>query len=157
MKAADFGTGSGHFAFALAGVLQEGRVYAVDVQKALIERLKSEASHRHLNNIEIIWGDVEQIGGTKLKEASLDLVVIANILFQVEDKKTPLLEAKRVLKPSGRLLIIDWQESYQGMGPEKKSVFTKDQARALLGEIGFEFVREVEAGSHHYGLLSKRI
>ncbi len=160
MKVADFGSGSGHYSLALAEKLREGRVYAVDVQRDLLERLKTEASKTFLTStetvIETVWGDIEKLGGTKLRDGSLDMVIVANLLFQVEDKKTPLLEAKRVLKPSGRLLLVDWSESFGGMGPAPEAVLTRSDAEALLVSCGFELVTEVSAGAHHYGIIFKK-
>jgi ubiquinone/menaquinone biosynthesis C-methylase UbiE len=156
MKVADFGSGSGHYSLALAEKLREGRVYAVDVQRDLLERLKTQASKTFLTNIETVWGDIEKLGGTKLRDGSLDMVIVANLLFQVEDKKTPLLEAKRVLKPSGRLLLVDWSESFGGMGPAPEAVLNRLDAETLLTSCGFELVSEVSAGAHHYGIIFKK-
>jgi ubiquinone/menaquinone biosynthesis C-methylase UbiE len=156
MKVADFGSGSGHYALELAEVLREGHVYAIDVQKDLLERLKSEAKKRFLNNLEIVWGDIEHLGGTKLRDGSVDAVIVANLLFQVDDKKTPLLEARRILKPSGRLLVVDWSESFGGIGPAQNAVLTKPEAERLIREAGFEPSGELSAGAHHYGIIAKK-
>ena len=88
MHVADFGAGSGFYSFAAAQAVGEtGRVYAIDVQNGLLTKLKNEAKNvRHLRNIEIIWADLEQVGGTKLKENSMDAIIAANVFFQLENK-----------------------------------------------------------------------
>ncbi len=154
MKVADFGAGSGVYTLEIAELLSgSGTVFAVDVQKDLLRRIKNEANRRHLNNVEVIWGDLEKAEGSKIKEHTLDVVLISNLLFQLEDKKAPLVEAKRILKPSGHLVIIDWSESYGGMGPIKEHVFSKDAAIALTHKQGFALSKEFAAGAHHYGLI----
>ena len=61
----DLGAGSGFYTFESAKrVGGSGRVYAVDVQKDLLERLHSVGANQGLRNIEIIWGNAEKIGGT---------------------------------------------------------------------------------------------
>ncbi|MFA6536344.1 MAG: methyltransferase domain-containing protein [Candidatus Paceibacterota bacterium] len=153
-KVADFGAGSGFYTIALSrAVGGEGRVYAVDIQKDLLEKIKNTAKLEGLHNIEYVWGDLERLGGSKIQENSLDAVVIANILFQVENREVFVTEAKRVIKPNGRILVIDWADSFSGMGPEASRVITKAQAQKLFTDKGLKLVREIEAGSHHYGFI----
>ena len=70
MKVVDIGAGSGFYSIEAARkVGSSGRVYAVDVQKDLLERLRSHGAAQGLRNIEIVWGNAEKIGGTKLRES----------------------------------------------------------------------------------------
>jgi ubiquinone/menaquinone biosynthesis C-methylase UbiE len=120
---ADLGSGSGHYAMALArAVGDKGKVFAVDIQKDLLTKLKVEANHSGVSNIDTIWGDVEKIGGSKIKSDYIDDVVISNLLFQVKEKEILAQEAQRILKKDGRLLIIDWSDSFGGLGPKPDSV-----------------------------------
>ncbi|MCC7004651.1 methyltransferase domain-containing protein [Candidatus Nomurabacteria bacterium] len=157
MRVADFGSGSGHYAIALARkVSKSGRVYAVDVQKDLLQKLKNEAQKLGLSNIEAVWGDIEHVGGTKIIENSLDAIVVSNVLFQVQDKDSLCKEAKRILKPRGRVFIIDWTDSFGGLGPQLKDVFPEFKARELFEKNGFVFDRDVSVGDHHYGIIFKK-
>lgn len=150
----DFGAGSGAYALAIAEELHgHGHVYAVDVQQDLLRRIKNEAHTRHFKNVETIWSDVERPGGSKIADAHADIVLISNLLFQVEHKAAVLAEARRIVNPNGTLAIIDWSESFGGMGPVKKEVVRKEKAIELAEKEGFELRREFKAGAHHYGLL----
>ena len=154
VKVADFGAGSGFYTMALArAVGSEGRVYAVDIQKDLLEKIKNNARLEGLLNIEYVWGDLERLGGSKIQENFLDAAIVANILFQVENRDVFITEAKRTLKPNGRILVIDWSESFSGMGPEASRIITKEQGKKLFLDKGFKLVKEIEAGSHHYGFI----
>lgn len=154
MTVADFGSGSGHYVLALAEQLQNsGHVYAIDIQKDLLTRIKNEAHKKGYSNVEIIWGDLERPGASKIADAHLDLVIMSNLLFQLDSKEPPIIEAMRILKPGGVLVIIDWSESFGGMGPIKKHVFKKDAAHTLAEGAGFKFAEEFDAGAHHYGLV----
>jgi ubiquinone/menaquinone biosynthesis C-methylase UbiE len=158
MVVADFGAGSGHYALEMAQLLNgEGHVYAIDVQKDLLTRLRNETHKRGYKNVEIIWGDLERPGASKLADSLVDLVLMSNILFQLEIKEPPVEEAWRILKPHGRLVVIDWSESFGGLGPIKKHVFKKDDAVQLIPAHGFRFAEEFEAGAHHYGIIFEKI
>jgi ubiquinone/menaquinone biosynthesis C-methylase UbiE len=154
MVVADFGSGSGAYVLAIAEVLAgSGKVYAVDVQKDLLRRTHNEAVKRGFSIVHILWCDLEKPHGSKLADKSCDVVLVSNLLFQVEDKREVMREAKRVLRPRGTLAIIDWQESFGGLGPIKEHVFNKSSALSLASATGFVFNREFNAGAHHYGLI----
>lgn len=154
---ADFGSGSGFYSFAAAqAVGSTGRVYSLDIQKDLLQKVKKEAQARHLANIEIIWADLEHLGGSKLREASIDAVILANVLFQIENKDNSILEIKRILKKGGRVLVIDWLSSFGGLGPQSKDVLSKEKAQELFTKHGFAFDREISAGAQHYGLILRK-
>ena len=154
MTIADFGAGSGAYVLAMAEALEgTGVVYAIDVQQDLLRRIKNEATKRALHGVEIIWGDVEKTGGTKLKNESVDRVLISNILFQVEDVSAVFSEAKRICRPQGRVIVIDWTESFGGMGPHPDAVVTKEKALEVAHAVGFALESEFKAGAHHYGVI----
>jgi len=154
MRVADFGTGSGAYALAIAEHLEGGgRVYAIDVQRDLLRRVANEAKSRGFHNLDVIWADLEVPRASKLADGSMDLVLISNLLFQVPDKLPVLREARRIVKPAGHVAVIDWSDSFGGMGPLKEDVVKKEGALELARKSGFEFVREFPAGAHHYGLV----
>lgn len=154
MKVADLGAGSGFYAFdASRRVGMSGRVYAIDVQKDLLERIRSTGSHSGMRNIEVVWGNAEKIGGTKLREGMIDRVIASNVLFQVAKPDDFALEIKRILKPKGKVLVVDWS----GITPlSPKTIVTERQARTLFEKIGFKMEQTFDAGEHHYGLVFSR-
>ncbi len=156
-RVADFGAGSGAYTLALAeAVGRDGKVYAIEVQKELTEKLATQAIERGLSNIETIWGDIDRVGGSNIVENSLDALVISNVLFQSEDKTALAREAFRVLKSGGKALIIDWSASFSGMGPSSAEVVTVTQGKAIFIEIGFVFISEFNAGAQHWGIVVQK-
>ena len=150
---ADLGAGSGVFTLALAKRLQNGKVYAVDIQRGLLPLIVSKINSINQKNVDIIWGNVEEVGGSKLKNESVDAVIFANMLFQIEQKETALKEIKRILKDGGKLLVVDWEGSFGNMGPRENDIVTKISARTLLEKNGFDFLTDVPAGDYHYGMI----
>lgn len=154
MKVADFGAGSGHYARAAAGIVgHSGRVYAIDVQENVLKHLKLNTHVHHQGIIDTVWGDIEKPGGTHLRDASLDVIILANTLFQVEDRFGLLGEMKRVLKSGGKLLVVDWAGSYGGIGPELKQVVPEHDAEDFFINAGFHKMKSFRAGPHHYGIV----
>ncbi|MDO8510436.1 MAG: class I SAM-dependent methyltransferase [bacterium] len=158
MHIADLGSGTGAYSLAAAKAIGgNGKVYAIDVQKDLLEKLKNEARAEHLTNIETIWGDIEKVGGTKLAPATVSGAIISNILFQLTHKSTFVEEVKRILKPGGRAFVVDWSDSFAGTGPQPQDVVSKEVAKKLFIEKGFKLDREFQAGAHHYALILSKL
>jgi len=154
MKVGDFGSGSGHYARAAAAAVgQSGKVYAIDVQEDILKHLKLNTHATHRATIDAVWGDIEKLGGTHLRDQSLDAVILANTFFQIEDRLGLLGEIRRVLKPGGKLMVVDWAGSYGGMGPTQEQIITEHDAEAFFINGGFHKVKSFRAGPHHYGIL----
>jgi len=157
MKVADFGCGSGFLAFeAIKRVGQSGKVYAIDVQKDILDGLTARALHEKIENLEVIWGDFDEKGGTTLADESQDAVIVSNVLFQSKAKSGLAFEAFRVVKAGGKVVVVDWKESEQKTGPAREHIVPIERARALFSGAGFSEVESFELGSHHYGLLFKK-
>jgi len=154
MRVGDFGAGSGHYSRAAAAIVgHSGKVYAIDLQEGVLKHLKLNTHDQYKSIIDVLWGDIEKVGGTRLREVSLDAVLLANTLFQIEHREELLKEIRRVLKAGGKLMVIDWAGSYGGMGPAPEQVITEHEAEALFINGGFHKVKSFRAGSHHYGII----
>ena len=149
MVAADFGSGSGGWAIPLAKKLEEGKVYAIDILEEPLSALRAKTKLEKIFNIETIKSDVEK--GSKLFNESCDFVLMTNLLFQCEDKKKVIEEGKRVLKPGGKILVVDWKLD-ASLGP-KESRVSAEEVKKIAEEIDLKLEKEFEAGSYHYGLV----
>ena len=147
---ADLGAGTGYYSIAAGMLVPKGKVYAVELQKDFLATIKNKISYAHLSNVECLWGNVEKLGGTKIGDNVVDVVIASNILFQVEDKEKFLEETKRILKQEGKVLLVDWSPSSIMKGT---NIISKDKARGMLEKKGFIFIRDIDAGSHHYGMI----
>lgn len=157
MKVVDLGAGTGFYSLEAAKkVGPGGRVYAVDVQQDLLNKIKNSGSLAGLHNIEVIWGNIEKLGGTKLREAIADRVVLSNTLFQIAeaDRDNLALEAKRILKSGGKLMVIDWTS---GSPLSPKTLIPQMLAEGIFQKIGFKIEKSFTAGDHHYGIIFKKL
>src|SRR3989338_5620233 len=143
---ADLGAGTGFYSVAAGHIAARGKVYAVEISKDFLATIKHKVEEAHLSNVEIIWGNVEKRGGTKIGDGIVDSVIASNVLFQIEDKEMFIEEVRRILKPNGLVLLIDWSEA-SILGA--KTIFPKNKARAMFEKKGFIFDRELNTGEHH--------
>ena len=154
---ADFGTGSGHFLKALAIRVGVGKVYACEIQKALVEKISDQVRATGLHNVFPLWCDLEEPDGLKIKSGDLDVGILVNTLFQLEDKATAVKEMGRTIRSGGRLMLIDWTDSFGGLGPQQDQVIVAKEATALCESLGFVLEQDFPAGGHHYGLAFRKL
>jgi len=151
ITAVDFGSGSGGWAIPLAKRLKFGKIYAIDILEEPLSALKNKAEIEKAFNIQVIRSNIEKKKGSTLPDASCDLVLITNLLFQVDDKKIILEEAKRVLKNKGKVLVVDWlPEAVRG--PEKGRV-SSEKVKEIADELNLRLEKEFQAGVFHYALV----
>ncbi len=154
LTAADFGCGSGGFTIPLANKLRAGFVYALDIQADPLSALVGNARFFGLNNIKTIKCNLEDPGGSTLHNESIDLVFIINLLFQVENKDAVMREAKRIIKPKGKIIIVDWRED-SPFGPDQKRL-NIDNIKTMARKLELKFVEEFNAGTYHWGVILER-
>ena len=152
----DLGAGTGFYSIPAGALVPRGKVYAVELQKDFLETIKNKVKEAHLENIEIIWGNAEKIGGTKIGDGVANTVIASNILFQIEDKENFVLEVKRILGPGGRIVVVDWSDSFGGIGPAKEAIYPLDKAIQLFEKAGFADAEILLAGDHHYGFVMRK-
>lgn len=157
MRVVDIGSGIGHYALAASPIVgNEGRVYAVDVQEDVLKALKREAVEHGFSNVTTVWGDVESQFGTKLKAEVADAVILGNVLFQIEDVTAAITEVRRILKPGGKVLVVDWAGSYGNIGPRQDCIVEEYKAERMFIDMGFHKEKGFRAGPHHYALVFKK-
>lgn len=155
---ADFGAGAGFFLRALSKAVGEsGRVYACEIQKGLVEKIGELVRLQFLGNVHPLWCDLEESNGIKIATGELDAAILVNTLFLIEDKNVSIQEMARTMRSGGKFFVIDWTESFGGMGPEPSAVVTAADTTALFEANGFVYEREFPAGDHHYGLAFRKL
>ena len=154
MTAADFGCGSGGWVIPLAKRLEQGLVYAIDIQEEPLSALESKMKLEGIQNIRKVLSDVEIENGSKIPALSCDLVLMTNLLFQTEKKKEVFKEANRVLKQKGKILVVDWKPE-SSLGPEQGRISPKE-VKELAQESQLKLKKEFSSGDYHYGLVFEK-
>lgn len=131
----DLGCGTGQLAATLAPCV--GRVIAVDQSRAMLAAARARLPG--LTNVELRQGDLEAL---PIADADLDAAVMSLVLHYVPEPLEALREVRRVLKPGGRLLVVDMtpharDEYRQTMGHLWQG-FSSEQMNGWLAEAGLE-------------------
>lgn len=144
MTVADVGAGTGLFTRKFAPLVGEkGQVFAVDISKEFVDHIEQTARKENLKNIR---GVVCKPDSVELPESSVDLVFICDTYHHFEFPHKTMQSIHKALKPSGRVVLIDfqriagkstdWVMSHVRAGQD---VFEKE-----ITESGFKRVGEVK-------------
>jgi ArsR family transcriptional regulator len=131
----DLGCGTGQVAAALAPFV--ARVVAVDRSREMLQAARRRL--RDARNVEVRRGELEAL---PISDAELDAATLLLVLHHLPDPAIALAEAARVLRPGGRLVIIDMlphdREEYRQQMGHVWLGFGEDHMRKLLELAGFE-------------------
>jgi ubiquinone/menaquinone biosynthesis C-methylase UbiE len=152
----EFGCGYGTFTIPAAQLIR-GKVYAMDIEQEMISIIETKAKAVGATNIELMKRDFVA-DGSGLTDCSIDYVMLFNILH-AEERITLLHEAKRVLRPNGKLAIIHWNfDISTPRGPSMSIRPQPGQCRTWAEEVGFVAISpaDIDLLPYHYGLLLER-
>jgi ubiquinone/menaquinone biosynthesis C-methylase UbiE len=153
MTFVDIGSGEGFFSILAAKkVGASGRVYAVDIDPSGIDKLKNTAEREKLTNIVVKIARAEE---TIFCEACADLVFFSMDLHDFDDPVKVLSNARKMIKPSGLLVDLDWKKQEMPFGPPERIRFSENKVAELLEMTGFSIDSSEEAGPYHYIITAK--
>ncbi|PKL54337.1 MAG: class I SAM-dependent methyltransferase [Candidatus Methanoperedenaceae archaeon HGW-Methanoperedenaceae-1] len=147
MVFADLGCGTGYFSIPASAILR--KVYAVDVQQEMLDLLNTRIKKGKLTNIEPVLSDGNSI---PLANGSADIIFMANVFHELDDKEHMLAEARRVLS-DGKLVIIDWKKIEMDIGPPVSERFSPEEVISICRNNGFEPDVNTEAGPYNYMIV----
>jgi len=136
MVIADLGAGEGAFALLLAE--RAKKVIAVDTSAKMIEVGREQASRNGIKNIEFRLGDMEEL---PIRDAKVDLVFFSQSLHHALHPDRAVREANRILRPGGRIVILDLAkhrfEEARELYADEWLGFSEPELEAMLEEAGF--------------------
>jgi len=155
---ADIGCGPGYFtSFFSKKVGTDGVVYAVDSSPLMLEKLRAnieKLTSATMSNLRTISSDASR---TMIPLNSVDCVFLADVLHDIDDKRSLFSEITRILKvETGCLVDIDWHKRETEFGPPVEIRLSEEQTRKLMSDSGFRIIRMFNAGRDHYGFISSR-
>jgi arsenite methyltransferase len=148
---ADIGAGSGYFTFRLARhVGDAGRVYAVDVSPEMIVHLNRRIRDLKLKNVVSILATPDD---PLLADASIDRFFICDTWHHVENHDRYLALLKKMLKPGGQVVMIDFKKAQTPVGPPVEMRIARDELVKEMEKNGFRLDAEHTFLPYHYFLV----
>jgi len=104
---ADLGCGTGYFARRMArAVAPSGRVYAVDIQPEMLDRMKALLEKEGITNVVPVLGEADD---PKLPKGGLDWILLVDVYHELQQPKAMLARIRESLKPAGRIALIEYR------------------------------------------------
>ena len=136
VRIADLGAGDGTLSRLLAR--QAESVHCVDNSPRMVQVGRALAKKEHLRNLTYILGNIEKV---PLPDRSIDLALLSQALHHAENPRLALAEAFRILKPGGRLLILDLRahrfEKARELYADRWLGFKENELHDWIEEAGF--------------------
>jgi ubiquinone/menaquinone biosynthesis C-methylase UbiE len=88
-------------------------------------------------------------------ETCADIVFFGIVLHDFRDPAKVLLNAKTMLKPTGRLIDLDWKKAAMELGPPLSIRFSEKKAVSLIRTAGFKIETAKETGPYHYLIIAR--
>jgi ubiquinone/menaquinone biosynthesis C-methylase UbiE len=154
MTFVDLGCGDGYFALPAARIVgSKGRVIATDIDEGAIGRLRKQAAEEGLVQLS---AEVSAAEKTIACEGCADFVFFGINLHDFSDPAQVIQNAKRMLRPSGRLVDLDWKAEPMPIGPPLGKRFSITKAQELIESEGFHIASVAEASPYHYIIIAEQ-
>lgn len=149
LDVADLGCGEGYLTIEAASFAR--RVFAVDRSAAVLRKARALAQKRRVSNIAWKRGEIEQV---PLPGASVDVALLSQALHHAVSPERAVAEAARIVRPGGRVVILDLRPHDQAWVKERLGDhwlgFTDGRLSAMLEAAGLGDIR-VQVGARRAG------
>jgi len=153
----DFGAGTGMYALPIADALPDGLLIAVDEQPALLDRLREKLAARPpAGRVQIVQNVA---GRVPLPDHIADRLFMINVLHHISDDPEALAEVSRLLRPSGRLVALEFARMDRPVGPPNDHVLALDEVRSALTGLGLReaaVYQPGEVGRYHVAVVAEQ-
>lgn len=147
---ADIGAGSGYFTLHLAHhVGPDGHIYAVDISPDMIRHLNQRVRDAQLLNVSTILA----LPNDPLLPQPVDRFLIVDVWHHIEDQAGYLALLKKLLKPGGQVVMIDFHKRELPVGPPAAMKIAREDLLKQMDAHGFRLVREHTFLPYQYFLI----
>lgn len=154
----DLGCGRGNYALPLARRLKHGTLWAVDLWEEGLAELEQRARQEDLPQIRVLRADVSQ--PLPFPQESADLALMATVLHDLAAEGqavAALAEVARLLKPGGRLAVVEFKKIPGPPGPPLEIRLTPEETAALAAPSGLAQETYLELGPYLYLVIFRKM
>ncbi|MCW6159791.1 MAG: class I SAM-dependent methyltransferase [Candidatus Micrarchaeales archaeon] len=144
---ADIGCGRGFYCAYLADY--SSMLYCIDIDREALKEAGERLGEKRKTRFRLLSST------SGIRTASVDVVLFANSFHDVEDKEKMRDGVIRILKSSGKIIVVDWEKGGRyGFGPPQS--IRMDESDYLEYFKGFKIAKRFEAGKNHFGIVLVR-
>jgi Methylase involved in ubiquinone/menaquinone biosynthesis len=148
---ADIGAGSGYFTFRLShSVGANGKVYAVDVSPNMILHINRRIRDLKATNVVTMLADPDD---PLLAEQSINRFFMCDVWHHVENPSKYLATMKKMLKPGGEIVMIDFHKKELPVGPPPQMKIAREDLIKQMESNGFRLAKEHTFLPYQYFLV----
>jgi ubiquinone/menaquinone biosynthesis C-methylase UbiE len=152
IRVADLGAGTGFFLPYLSrAVGNEGRVFALEVEPALVTHMRERVARAQLDNVEVRLTAADSLD---LPPGSVDMLLLIDVYHHIDHRRTYLENARSVLSKQGRIVVVDWKQGDLPVGPrDPHHKLLAEQVIRELDAAGFRLVPTADVLPYQYVLV----
>jgi ubiquinone/menaquinone biosynthesis C-methylase UbiE len=148
---ADIGSGSGYFTLRLAAAVgPSGRVYAVDVDPDMVRHLNARVRDAGVDNVRSVLAAPND---PLLPDRSVDRFFVCDTWHHIEDQTKYLGLMRKMLRPGGEVVMIDFKKEETPMGPPLEMRIARDTLVGQMKAAGFRLAAEHALLPYQYFLV----
>ena len=138
---ADIGAGSGYYTFKIAQKVNEGKVYAVEIQDDFIKLLKKNQQEKGIKNVEVVKGTEQN---PNLTVNSIDLAIMVDVYHELAYPQEMLSALAKALKPDGKILLLEYREEDPDIAIKALHKMSVKQVNKEMEANGFKLYKREE-------------
>lgn len=148
---ADIGAGTGYFTFRLADFVgDKGKVYAVDVSPEMIRHINRRTRDSKTTNVISILADNDD---PLLPERSVNRIFVCDVWHHVENQTKYLAALKKILRPGGEVVMIDFHKKELPFGPPLQMKIAREDLVKQMESSSFRLSKEYTFLQYQYFLV----
>ena len=152
----DYGAGTGIYTIAVAGVVPDGRVIAVEALPQLAQMLRDKITPDLGDRLEVVQ---TQANVVPAPDGVADRVVMVDVLHHLYDQPGALSEVTRLLRPGGLFVVVDWGDRERPLGPPLDHVLGLAAVHSVISSMGLDELEAHEPGAllpYHLALVAAK-
>lgn len=148
----EIGAGTAFFSLAFLQQAKASEIYACDISEVMIDWVKENVVSKHPGVIPVKCEE----NSIPLDDAIADAVFMINLHHELDDPTLIVAEAHRLLKPRGKIFIIDWIKKDMAEGPPTEIRCLPEQVVEQLVDSGFEHVSTFSTLPKHFLVVGEK-
>lgn len=145
----DIGAGSGIFTIPAAHITH-GTVYAIELRADMLDVIAEKVRSAGLGNVMPVLSDGASYA---VADGAADIALAVTVLHEIADKAAFLQEVKRLLKPGGRMAVIEFHQRETPMGPPVARRLSQEDVGAVFTDAGFAAQDAFDLGDNFYCIV----